>query len=60
MKHFYQYLTFLLLEAGFKEARIWEPTNVLHHDFEDTTSNVWELFGKSYPISLNIEAVKWK
>jgi len=52
------YLTGLCLKVGFNEVREWDPSAVDHHDFEDTTTNVWKIGDKSFPISLNIEAIK--
>lgn len=53
-----RYLTDLLREAGFDSIRKWDPEVVDDHPFQDTTSNVWTVSGKRYPISLNLEAIK--
>lgn len=53
-----KFLTKLLLEAGFKDVRVWDPTIVKHHDFTDWASVLLEINNKKYPISLNLEAVK--
>jgi len=52
------YLTGLLLKCGFSEVREWDPEVVDNHNFEDWTSKKYEVNGKIYPISLNLEAVK--
>jgi len=52
------YLQELLYKIGFREVRHWDPGSVGDHDFEDSTSLLWEVNGKEYPISLNMEAVK--
>jgi len=51
-------LTQLLNNAGFDEIRSWDPTKAYGHSFQDTTSNIWDINGKSYAISLNLEAIK--
>jgi predicted SAM-dependent methyltransferase len=52
------YLTGLLLKCGFSEVSEWNPVVVENHNFEDWTSVKYEVNGKIYPISLNLEAVK--
>jgi len=52
------YLTKLLLDAGFKNVRVWDPDKVSHHNFTDWASILLEINNKKYPISLNLEAVK--
>lgn len=52
------YLTGLLLKCGFTEVREWDPEFVDNHKFDDWTSAKYEVNGKIYPISLNLEAVK--
>ena len=52
-----QYLSEILLEAGFRDVRRWDPTVADNHEFKDTTTNIWEIGGQHYAISLNIEAV---
>lgn len=53
-----RYLTELLREVGFDTIRTWDPDEVDDHSFQDTTSNVWTVFGQCYSISLNLEAIK--
>jgi len=53
-----KYLTSLLLECGFTEVRDWDPKKVDNHTFEDWTSSIYEVNGKVYHISLNLEAIK--
>lgn len=48
----------MLIAAGFRHVRCWDPAAAPHHSFRDTTSNVWKIRGKDYAISLNLEAVK--
>lgn len=52
------YLSEILLSAGFKEVRRWNPEEVKLHSFDDWASEPITYKGKKYPISLNIEAVK--
>jgi len=53
-----KYLKELLLTAGFREVRIWEPEKAELHSFEDWASRPIKPKEKEYLISLNIEAVK--
>ena len=48
----------LLNEVGFSEIRSWDQTTTNHHDFEDWASKYIQIIDKSYPISLNVEALK--
>ena len=52
-----KYLTNLLNEAGFTKIQLWDPAQVDNHLFDDTTGNVWNILGKSYSISLNVQSV---
>jgi predicted SAM-dependent methyltransferase len=52
------YLSKLLLECGFTEVREWDPNRVDNHNFNDWASVRYEVSGKTYPISLNLEAIK--
>lgn len=52
------YLEKLLKECGFEVIREWNPNEVDYHNFEDWTSVKYEVNGKTYPISLNLEATK--
>lgn len=52
------YLERLLKQAGFREVRMWQPGQVEHYDFVDWASQEIEFGDKSYPISLNVEAIK--
>ena len=52
------YLTRLLGEAGFHDVREWDPGRVEHHAFDDWASRSFEIAGRSFAISLNLEAVK--
>ena len=51
-------LTKRFLAAGFAEVHRWDPANCDHHDFEDWASRQLNIEGRSYPVSLNLEAVK--
>ena len=53
-----KYLREILLAAGFREVQTWDPSVADHHEFKDTTTNIWQIGDKTYAISLNIEAVK--
>jgi predicted SAM-dependent methyltransferase len=53
-----RFLRSKLLTAGFFEVRSWDPLNCECHDFDDWASRSLEWNGRSFPISLNIEAVK--
>lgn len=53
-----EYLAQLFRLSGFTTVREWAPNNVEHHDFEDWASKEIPLNGRSYPVSLNLEAVK--
>ena len=52
------FLADLLRNCGFTDIRTWEPGKVENHNFDDWTSLKYEVNGKIYPISLNIEATK--
>lgn len=53
-----KYLSSLLLEAGFETTRSWDPRNAEYYSFDDWAGRPFPLYGKDWPISLNIEAVK--
>lgn len=53
-----EYLKNLLLEGGFKEVRKWSPESASCHDFNDWSKRKFPLYGKDWPISLNLEAIK--
>lgn len=52
------YLMSILQDCGFKEIKKWAAKEVSQHNFDDWTSTDYIVNGKSYPISLNIEAIK--
>jgi len=52
------YLDSRLKEVGFSQVRPWEPAQVTHHKFTDWSNTSLTRNGTSFPISLNIEAVK--
>jgi predicted SAM-dependent methyltransferase len=54
----FSFIKKLLIEVGFSEIRIWDPAIADCHDFEDWASKNIIINDKSYPISLNIEAMK--
>lgn len=51
-------LSALLQKAGFTGMRPWEPSNCRYHDFKDTACKIMAVGDQSFPISLNLEAVK--
>jgi predicted SAM-dependent methyltransferase len=51
-------LSELLLKAGFTDIRPWDPGNCRYHDFKDKACKVMTAGGRSFAISLNLEAVK--
>lgn len=53
-----RYLRSILLDAGFKEVRKWNPENAEYYNFDDWAGKGINLNGKDYFISLNLEAVK--
>lgn len=53
------YLTDLLLAAGFTSVRIWQPDDGgVGHDVNDWSRRLFKVGDRAYPISLNIEAIK--
>jgi len=54
----FSFIKNLLKEIGFSEIRGWDPATAHHHDFEDWASKNILINDKSYPISLNVEALK--
>lgn len=48
----------MMAEVGFKKIKHWDPTRVSWHDFKDGSNKVYEVHGKQYHISLNLEGVK--
>lgn len=53
-----QYLTEMLHKGGFAEVETWDPANCDHHDFDDWASRLIHFNGRSFPVSLNLEARK--
>lgn len=53
-----RYLRELLLSAGFRDVRRWDPARDGLHDFEDWSSRPIEIDGRRYAPSLNLEGVK--
>jgi predicted SAM-dependent methyltransferase len=51
-------LSAILVESGFSAVRPWYPARSDNHDFEDWASRSIERDGKSYFISLNLEATR--
>ena len=51
-------LSRLLHKVGFTDVRPWDPMNCRHHDFKDKACKVMTVGDQSFPISLNLEAVK--
>lgn len=52
------YLSRLLIEAGFKSVRIWEANSAEFHSFDDWSKKATVIKGKEYFLSLNLEAIK--
>jgi SAM-dependent methyltransferase len=52
------YLNKLLLNAGFREIREWDPGGLEDHKFKDWSGMKMSIAGKEWPISLNLEAIK--
>lgn len=53
-----RYLYDLLKRAGFREIRNWDPSSAPYHQFQDWSSKLYPIYGREYPISLNLEAIK--
>lgn len=53
-----KYLKTLLLEAGFRKVRRWNPKTAPYYAFNDWAGRTFPLYGKEWPISLNLEAIK--
>lgn len=49
-------LTALLERAGFTRVSQWNPKTCEHHDFEDWASRLYDVEGRAFPISINLEA----
>jgi SAM-dependent methyltransferase len=52
------YLQKLLIDAGFRQVREWDPLNCVYHNFRDWADFRWSIVGEKIPISLNLEGVK--
>lgn len=52
------YLTALLHETGFTSVREWNPKTTPDYTFDDWAGRTFPLYGKQWPISLNLEATK--
>jgi predicted SAM-dependent methyltransferase len=52
------YLQNLLIDAGFRQVRDWDPMNGAHHNFNDWADFRWSIGDEKVPVSLNLEAVK--
>jgi len=46
----------LLVDAGFHDVRVWDPTVAPDHDFEDWASRKIQRDGSEFHVSLNMEA----
>ena len=53
-----EYLSRLLIEAGFKIVRTWQPDSAEFHSFNDWSKKAMVISGKEYFLSLNLEAIK--
>lgn len=54
----FEHLSKLLIEAGFRSVRGWDPADAEYHNFDDWSKRLFPAGNKEYPISLNLEAVK--
>jgi predicted SAM-dependent methyltransferase len=54
------YLSKLMTEAGFRNVEHWDPRAVSWHGFEDASSKRYEINGKQYSVSLNLQGVKYR
>jgi predicted SAM-dependent methyltransferase len=54
----YNFIKKVLEDNGFRNVRIWDPSSVSDHDFDDWASRGLVRDGKTYLVSLNIEAEK--
>ncbi|MFA5089118.1 MAG: methyltransferase domain-containing protein [Candidatus Omnitrophota bacterium] len=52
------YLRKILKECGFDSVRTWDPKTAPYYSFDDWASKPFIVGGRSYRISLNLEAVK--
>ncbi len=52
------FLINILTKCGYRKVKTWDVVTVKNHNFDDWTSLNYEVNGKIYPISLNIEAIK--
>ncbi len=53
-----EYLTKLLLKAGFESVRAWDPNSADFHTFDDWSKKPTVVNDREYFASLNLEAVK--
>ena len=53
-----EYLTGLLLRSGFARVQPWIPGAAQDHGFNDWSGRTIKLYGREWPISLNLEATK--
>jgi predicted SAM-dependent methyltransferase len=53
-----EYLKGLLMNAGFKEVRKWDPESTPDHNFDDWSRRKIYFNNKEWQISLNLEAIK--
>ncbi len=51
-------LSAILFKAGFRAVRQWDPHQCDYHAFEDWASRTYDIAGKQFSISLNLEAVR--
>lgn len=52
------FLRSLLIKAGFRDVHIWDPASAQYYTFNDWAGRQYPLYGKQWPISLNLEGVK--
>lgn len=52
------WLTSCFEKAGFQSIETWTPDSVSDHDFLDWSGRTFEYQGESYPVSLNLQAMR--
>jgi predicted SAM-dependent methyltransferase len=54
----FDFIKKILESNGFKNVRVWNPSDISDHDFEDWSCRSLVYDGRTYSISLNVEAEK--
>jgi predicted SAM-dependent methyltransferase len=53
-----EFLKNILIKSGFSQVRRWDPANASYYNFNDWAGREFVAGGKSWKISLNLEAIK--